>query len=186
MPPGASVADPATDTASPATSTRVSPVTGPVLDGTFRVDFDYTKQTVNGVPIINLPPNDSSWWAFRSMCTSVGCVATGAALGDVNHQEATGGADVLRFAGGHWQDTPKLQPPAQCAGARNGAITDTVTVSWSFEPQPDGTLQGVQIVTTVTNECGGTKGTVRRTPISATRIGDVPPSVTLADPALSK
>ena len=162
-------------------------VAGPILDGTFRVDFDYTKQTFNGGPVVNPPPNNSIQWAFRSICPSAGCVATGAALSDGNNQKvAVGATDVLRFTDGHWQDTPYLRPPAQCTGPPSGAITDTVTSSWSFEPQPDGTLQGVQIVTTVTNECGGTKGTVRRTPISATRIGDVPPSVTLADPALFK
>jgi serine/threonine protein kinase, bacterial len=185
VPPGISVADPTTVTASPATSTSAPTVAGPVLDGTFRVDFDYTKQTYNGGPITNPPPNNSLRWAFHSICTSAGCVATGAALNDENHQGVAASAtDVLRFTDGHWQDTPYLRPPAQCAGPTNGAITDTVTSSWSFEPQPDGTLRGVQIVTTVTNECGGTKGTVRRTPISATRTGDVPPGVILADPAL--
>jgi serine/threonine protein kinase, bacterial len=37
--------------------------------------------------------------------------------------------------------------------------------------------------TVLTNECGN-QGTVYRTPIVATRTGDVAPSVTVADPAL--
>jgi serine/threonine-protein kinase len=183
VPPGVSVADPATVTASPATSTRVLPVAGPVLDGTFRVDYDFAKQTANGAPITGPLTHETYWWAFRSLCTSAGCVAAAAALGDANHQQATGGADVLRFADGHWQDTPQLLPSAQCPGATSGTITDNETASLSWAPQPDGTLRGVQIVTVLTNECGN-QGTVWRTPISATRTGDVPPTVIVADPAL--
>jgi hypothetical protein len=156
--PGINVADPATVTASPATSTSAPSVAGPVLDGTFRVDFDYTKQTFNGGPTTNSTPNNSIQWAFRSTCISAGCVATGAALTDENNQKvAVGATDVLRFTDGRWQDTPYLRPPAQCAGPGSEAFTDTVTSSWSFEPQPDGTFRGVQIVTTVTDECGSTK-----------------------------
>ncbi|HET9892377.1 MAG TPA: hypothetical protein VFQ42_17940, partial [Mycobacterium sp.] len=42
---------------------------------------------------------------------------------------------------------------------------------------------GVQTETVLTNECGN-QGTVYRTPVVATRTGDVPGSVTMADPAL--
>ena len=185
VPPSVTVADPATVTGAPTTSTRVPPVAGPVLDGTFRVDFDYTKQTANGVPAINTVPNDSVRWAFHSMCTSAGCVGAGVALPDEDQQAGTvGAAVVLRFADGHWQDTPYLRPSAfQCPGATNRTVTYTATSSWSLEPRPDGTLRGVQTVTVLTNECGN-QGMVYRTPFMATRIGDVPPTVTLADPAL--
>ena len=77
LPRGVSVADPATVTATPATSPPpFSPIAGQALDGIFRLDYDYAKQTVNGVTVINPPPNDSTWWAFRSVCMN-GCVATG-------------------------------------------------------------------------------------------------------------
>ena len=71
-----------------------------------------------------------------------------------------------------------------CLGA-NGTITagvDTEMCTWSLEPQPDGTLRGVQTDTVLTNECGF-QGTVTQTPFVATRIGDVPSGVTVADPA---
>jgi hypothetical protein len=55
--------------------------------------------------------------------------------------------------------------------------------AWSLEPQPDGTLRGVQTHTALTNECGN-QGTVYRTPMVVTRMGDVPPSVILSDPTL--
>ena len=110
VPPGVSVADPAIVTASPTTSTASPVVGGPVLDGTYRVVDEFTKQTVNGAPATGLAVDETYWWAFRSLCTSAGCVATGAGLDDTNHQEATGrNAEVLHFADGHWQDnTPPL------------------------------------------------------------------------------
>jgi hypothetical protein len=115
-----------------------------------------------------------------------GCVAAGVALASenpTNQDDTVRASDVLRFTDGHWQDTTYLKPPAQCPGATNGTITDNETASWSWETQPDGTLQGVQTITALTNECGN-QGKVWRTPISATRTGDVPPTVVLADPAL--
>jgi serine/threonine-protein kinase len=186
VPPGVTVADPATVTAAP-TSTPAPAVAGPVLDGTYREDFDYSKLTVNGAPITGdrSDDNNTRWSAFRSLCTSSGCVATAAALANENQQEATGGGvDVFRFADGHWQSTPQLVPPTPCDGTTGtGTITDTATIDWSLEPQPDGTLRGIQTFTVLTNECGK-QGRVYRTPFVATRTGDVPPTVVLADPAL--
>ena len=71
---------------------------------------------------------------------------------------------------------------AQCSGT-NQTVTFTATGSWSWEPQPDGTLRGVETHTILTSECG-TQGTVYRTPMVVTRVGDVPPGVILADPTL--
>ena len=65
----------------------------------------------------------------------------------------------------------------------NTAGRDDETRLWSWDPQPDGTLQGLQIGTILSNGCG-TQGTVYRTPFVATRTGDVAPSVIVADPAL--
>ena len=181
VPPGVTVADPATVSASPPTSSPAPAVAGPVLDGTYRLDYDYANQTVNGTPTTG-GSHVTPWWAFRSLCTSTGCVATGAELGETNHQEAKGGADVLRFADGHWQDTPYLQAGKQCPGT-NQTATYTQTVSWSWEPQPDGTLRGVDTETILTSQCGD-QGNVVRNPFVATRTADVPSGVTVADPAL--
>jgi serine/threonine protein kinase, bacterial len=182
VPPGVAVADPAKITASPTTGTPAPAVAGPVLNGTYRVDFNYAKQTENG-DLIGPDANKTRWWAFRSLCTLSGCISTGAGLDDDNHGEATGYAvRVLRFIDGHWQDTPGLsQNP--CPGAESGPTTNTQTISWSLKPQSDGTLQGVETITALTNECGQ-QGNVWRTPIVATRTGDVAPTVILADPAL--
>ena len=53
----------------------------------------------------------------------------------------------------------------------------------SWTPQPDGTFQGVQTATAQTDVCGS-GGEVYLVPFVATRIGDVPSGVTVADPAL--
>jgi serine/threonine-protein kinase len=183
VPPSVSVADPATVTASPTTTTAAPAVGGPVLDGAYSVNFDYAKQTINGSATTDPLRDDIEWWAFRSVCTSAGCVAAGATLADDNHQEATGEALVLRFADGRWQTTPYLRPAVKCAGATNGNITEAGTFRWSLEPQPYGTLRGVATDTALTNGCAR-QGNVWQTPLVLTRQGDVPPSVVIADPAL--
>ena len=182
VPPGVTVADPGAVTPSTTASIPDRILGGSVLDGTFRLDFDNAHQTVNGLPVSTPVPNKTVWWAFRSLCTSTGCVATGSQLVDTNHQEAAGVVGVFHFADGHWQDTPYLQPPHQCSGT-NVTVTHTMTISWSLEPQPNGTLRGVVTGTVLTNECGN-QGKVYRTPISATRMGDMPPDVIVADPTL--
>lgn len=184
VPRGVAVADPAAITTSPSAVTPATAAAGPALDGTYRVDYDWAKQTANGASTTGDPTTTqtTNWWAFRSSCTATGCVATGSRLAETNHNEAKGGARVLRFADGHWQDTPYIHPPEQCRGT-SGTATDTSTLSWTLDPQPDGTLRGVQTETVLTNECGN-QGMVYRTPVLATRTGDVPTSVTMADPAL--
>jgi serine/threonine protein kinase, bacterial len=183
VPPGVAVPDPAGVTVAPTTSAAAPPAAGPILSGAYRVDYDFPNQTVNGDPATGTATKEPHWWAFRSSCTSTRCVATGAALADNNQQEPSGSADVIQFTDGRWQDTPYLQAPVPCPRGNGGNGTETETISWSLEPQPAGTLRGVQTGTVLTNECG-LQGYVYKTPIVATRIGDVPASVILADPAL--
>jgi hypothetical protein len=181
VPPGLTVADPATVPAAAPTSAPPPAVAGPVLYGTYRLDFDDAKQTANGDPTTG-SGTETAWWAFRSLCTSSGCVATGTLLDNANQQEATGtDAEVLHFIDGQWQHTPSLQS-VPCSST-NQTRTDTETVGWSLEPQPDTSLRGVQIQSVLTNKCGN-QGTVYRTPLSATRTGDVPATVIVADPVV--
>jgi serine/threonine protein kinase, bacterial len=180
LPTGVIVADPVGLTASPSTNTPAPPAAGPVLDGAFRFDHDDTGQTLNGTPVTSDTKKETHWGAFRSLCTPTRCVATGAALADNNQQIPTGAATVFQFTDGRWQGTPHLQLPAPC---KTGNGTANVTQSESLQPQPDGTLHGFNTITVLTNECGG-QGDVYKTPVVATRIGDVPPAVVLADPAL--
>jgi serine/threonine-protein kinase len=157
---------------------------GPVLNGTYQLTYDQSKRTTNGVAI-RQDGADTNWWAFRSACTTNGCAASGTQLDDATHQVASttdgGQSDTLRFAAGYWQGAPQ-QERLGCVQP-NGQVraTQQETVAWSLAPQADGTLRGTETQTVTTNECGA-QGAVVRTPVVATRVGDVPPAVTLADP----
>ncbi len=110
VPTAVPLADPATVSISPSTSTAAPHVAGPVLDGTYRVDFDLQNQTINGT-VTGLATTVQQWWAFRSVCTPAGCVAAGSELDESNQQEGNGATTVLRFADGHWQGAPILRRP---------------------------------------------------------------------------
>ncbi|MCV7103204.1 serine/threonine protein kinase [Mycobacterium palustre] len=183
VPPGVTVADPAAAAATAATSSPPPAVAGPRLDGTYRLDLDAGAQTVNGVaPSSTVNATRTAWMAFRSECTSSGCIATAVSVASEQRQVAAGGAQVFRFVDGHWQQfTPTNEPPSPCPGTK-GPVTETLTVDVSWEPQSDGTLRGALTRTASTSECG-LKGTVWRIPTTLTRIGDTPPTVVLADPA---
>ena len=158
---------------------------GQGLDGTYQLTYDQTKRTGNGVQIRHDGPA-TDWWAFHSACTSSGCAATGTQLDDANHQVAStadgGQTDSLRYVGGYWQGAPQ-QDRVGCTQP-NGQVnaTQQETVAWSLAPQADGTLRGTKTETVLSNECGA-QGAVVRTPVVATRVGDVPAGVNLADPA---
>jgi serine/threonine protein kinase, bacterial len=158
---------------------------GQGLDGTYQLTYDQTKRTGNGVQIRHDGPA-TDWWAFHSACMSNGCAATGTQLDDTNHQVASttdgGQTDSLRFVGGYWQGAPQ-QERVGCTQP-NGQVTATQqeTVALSLAPQADGTLRGTETETVLSNECGA-QGAVVRTPVVATRVGDVPAGVNLADPA---
>jgi serine/threonine-protein kinase len=175
---------PAASTQGPAAqpSTRVPAVAGPVLDGTYRVDLDFQHQSLNGSP--NPQPNATGWWAFRSTCTPTGCVATATKLDAKLNQAPNipGSTDVFRFLDGHWQNAPTPYPgDLACPGVGKVPVTMVGHSSWA--PQSDGTFQGVQTATVQTDVCGS-QGEAYQVPFVATRIGDVPSGVTVADPAL--
>jgi serine/threonine-protein kinase len=184
-PTGADVADPAAAVnASPSTSTATPPAAGPILDGTYRVDTDRANQTVNGKPTTGSDQGEPDWFAFRSLCTPTRCVAVAAGLSNNNQQEPSGTAALLEFTDGRWQDTPSLETSVPCSPG-NG--TNNMTWSLSLEPQPDGTLKGVETATILDGNCGphdADSGDVYKTPLVATRTGDVPAAVVLPDPTL--
>lgn len=157
---------------------------GPALNGTYRLDYDQTKRTTNGIGIRHAGAT-SDWWAFRSACTTNGCAATGTQLDDTTHKLAStaggGQADALRYVGGYWQGAPE-QLRVGCTQP-NGHVpaTQQETVAWSLAPQSDGTLRGTQTETVLSNECGA-QGAVVRVPVVATRAGAAPAGVALGDP----
>ncbi|OBI57625.1 serine/threonine-protein kinase [Mycobacterium sp. E787] len=168
----------------PAPSAAPARPGGPALNGTYQLTYDRSKQTTNGIPIRHDGPT-TSWWAFRSVCTTNGCAATGTQLDDANHQVASttdgGHTYSLRFVGGYWQGG-LLQERAGCTPPNGqGQATQQESVAGSLAPQADGTLRGTVTQTALSNECGA-QGAVVRVPVVATRVGDAPPSVPLADP----
>ena len=177
LPPTVTVADPATVGSIPTTSSPAPAITSitPVLDGTYRLAYHVAKQTANGHPTTG-GPNITYWYALRSLCVSTGCSATASRVNENNLFETF----VLHFNQGRWQNRPYLSTTT-CPG--RGTITSSETVSWSIEPQLDGTLRGDETETVLTNECGN-RGTVYRTPFLATRTGDVSSSIVLPDPVL--
>ncbi|OBG30944.1 nuclease PIN [Mycobacterium alsense] len=168
----------------PAPSAAPARPGGPVLNGTYRLTYDRGKLTTNGVPIRH-DGAATSWWAFRSACTTDGCAATGAQLDHANHQMAStvdgGHTDALRFVAGYWQGTPQ-QVRLGCTQP-NGQVraTQQETVAWSLAPQADGTLRGTVTETVLSDECGA-QGAVVRVPVVAARMGDAP-DIPLGDPA---
>ncbi|OBE92433.1 serine/threonine-protein kinase [Mycobacterium sp. 852002-10029_SCH5224772] len=153
---------------------------GPVLNGTYTLDYDQAKRTTNGIGIRHGGAT-TDWWAFRSACTTNGCAATGTQLDDLTHQAPSGQTDTLRYVGGYWQGAPE-QLHVGCAQP-NGRVpaTQQETVAWSLAPQGDGTLRGTKTETVLSNECGA-QGAVVRVPVVATRAGAAPAAVTLGDP----
>jgi serine/threonine-protein kinase len=166
------------------TSSSGSALAAPPLSGSYRLDYDRAKQTSNGVIRTNRAA--TSWWAFSSACTATGCAATGTKLDDTSHTVAKttgpGNAVVLHFVDGHWQAEPR-QIQVQCRTSRGGPLSSqSETVVWTFTPEPDGTLRGVQTQTVQSNECGS-QGATLRIPVVASRTGDNPPDLAIADPA---
>jgi serine/threonine protein kinase, bacterial len=166
------------------TSSSGSAIAAPPLNGSYRLDYDRAKQTSNGV--IRTNGGAASWWAFSSACTATGCAATGTKLDDTSHTMAkttgAGNAGVLHFVDGHWQAEPR-QIQVQCRTSRGGPMSSqSETVVWTLTPEPDGTLRGVQTQAVRSNECGS-QGATLRTPVVASRTGDNPPDITIADPA---
>jgi len=155
---------------------------GPVLDGTYEIDSDKAHQTYNGklTPVADA----TNWWAFRSVCRPMECVATGTQLSDTNHRVAGGDNAFFRFRNGAWIEDPDQTYYICDSGP--GAIKVLVTAVISLAPQADGTLKGMETDTLISDStCGGRRGTqgdLIQYPILAKRIGNVPPGV-VADPA---
>ena len=158
---------------------------GPVENGTFRLTYDRGKLTGNGIPVRH-DGATSAWWAFRWVCTSNdGCVATGTQLDDADHQVAStvdgGHTDTLHFISGYWQGTPQQERVGCTPPNGQAPATQQETVAWSLAPQNDGSLRGTQTETVLSDECGA-RGAVVRVPVVATRVGDAPAGVDVADP----
>jgi serine/threonine-protein kinase len=174
-------ANPSAATAAPPTST--SPSAPVPLNGTYRLEVQRAKQTFNYIPDPQ-PPNVDTWWAFRSSCTPTACTAAATQLDDKDHTQAMsagGGILTMQFGDGLWQSRPETSQ-FPCVAPNGIAQTQTMTMVLSLRPRPQGDFAGEQEVTVKTNECGQ-RAAVIRIPAVASRSGEVPPAVTVPDPA---
>jgi serine/threonine-protein kinase len=152
------------------------------LDGSYRLQAERTKQTYNAVADPN-PPDVTTWWAFRSLCTPDGCNAAATQLDDTDHVQAkapAGASLFLQFTGGQWQSAP-MSLDFPCVASDGSQATQTTTMVVSLRPQSQGDFVGEETVTVQTNECGQQSAVVR-IPTVANRSGEVPPAVSIPDP----
>ena len=165
----------------------------PPLDGVYRIDIDRTKQTVMGAPLAPDPPDPPAPAPLGGptghRAHPKDALLPAPRWTNTTHQQARTPplTAQFHFVDGHWHRAPsQFQAPYdRCLSADGKSAVkgeDTEEVTWSAEPQSDGTLRGVYTDTGLTNECG-LAGVVRQSPIVLTRVGDVPPTVTVADPA---
>ena len=153
------------------------------LDGAYRLEVQRTKQTFNDTPDPQLP-DVHTWWAFRSSCAPSSCAAVGVPLDDTDHTRATspgGAAVVLDFRDGRWLSRPE-QATFPCIGPNGALRMHATTHVLSLRPQPQGNFVGEMMVVVQSNECDQ-QGAVLRMPAMVTRSGEVPPGVTVPDPA---
>ncbi|MCV7351487.1 serine/threonine-protein kinase [Mycobacterium parmense] len=176
----------ATTGASPAAA--APPVAGPAaapvpLDGTYRLDVERTKETFNYISNPQ-PPDVNTWWAFRSSCTPTACTASAIQLDDTDHRQLAGPGNrelSLQFREGEWQSQP-ADAQFACVGPDGETKTQLTTLVLSLRPQPQGDLDGEETVTVQSNECGQ-RSAVMRVPTVLSRSGEVPPGVTVPNPA---
>lgn len=183
-PTGTQAASPAPSPSAAASPTSTSAAPPVPLDGTYRIEVQREKQTFDYRPDPQ-PPNVNTWWAFRSSCTPTSCTAAGTQLDDNDHTQPNapdgGRPMVLEFADGQWQSRPEtVRFP--CVGPNGIAQTQTTTQVLSLRPQRQGDLVGEMDVTVESNECSQ-RSSVVRIPAVASRSGDVPPAITVPDPA---
>jgi serine/threonine-protein kinase len=160
----------------------------PTIDGEYRLEEDFAaaKFFKNGVPQTgwtrtplagnaNADGGSDSFWAIRSLCAGNRCVAT-----TVKTKEENVPSEVYQLVGGTWQTEPEL-----VVNVCDGDKKKTTIRTRVFELTPQGVLVGTEKEETVRNECDPEEaGLTAVVPLTATRVGDIPPGTVLADPAL--
>ena len=145
-----------------------SAAASPLADGMYKFEFDGSKQTLDGKPDPAKPY--STLIAIRSACPPSGCVATAwdTSIGPTWLQPPYEGAIVFREDKDQWAGTRW-----RMFTCNNTTTQGTETLT--FQTTPDGTFTGVS--TGLQSPCGPLV-----TPFTATRVGDVPTDVAVADP----
>ena len=163
-----------------------------VLDGTYQFDYNYANNTIMGSP--NPPPERRTHrprhagppfdpsapqpvvlLRQRRWMTPITRIAF---TPFTTHQ--------WRFTEGRWQMLPERSRETRqgCKVEQDKTVDgdETVLRASSLEPQAGGSLRGLSVVTAISSECGQ-EGAVYHSSFIATRVGDVPPGVPVADPS---
>lgn len=170
----------------------------PNLNGTYRIDYDWANQTYRyakrqGENTItwDKTPDDTShstWWAFSSTCTQTGCIATGTQLNNDDHKApmTPPSTAAMRLVDGAWRDIAPIRSQSECRSDRDNSVMGRpwVSLGQEFARLPNDTFRGTMTETVDTDECG-TQGNTIVTPITVTRIGDVPPGLSFDTPPAS-
>lgn len=174
--------------AEPTVKAPPTPSAASLLNGTYRIDYDWANQTYRNnktasggtVHFDHSALPDTIWWAFASTCGGMDCTAAGVALDSVDHSQvsSSSGTDVLRFVDGVWVDVTPYHSTSTCTYVSDGAFMGTSNESraWNFTPLADGSFRGEMVATVESDGCGD-RGNTTVTPLIVTRIGDVPPGV---------
>ncbi|MDT5136293.1 MAG: serine/threonine protein kinase, bacterial [Mycobacterium sp.] len=181
-----------TQAGSPATSTMAAFSAAPSiaprgavplpLEGTFLIEVQRSQQTFDNTPNPQ-PPDVSTYWAIRSSCTPIKCLAAATLLNGNDHTQPKS-PDVhpliLEFDDGQWRSRPETTK-FPCIDPNGVTSAQTTVQVVSLRPQPQGNLVGEMVVTVKSNECHQ-QGGVIRIPTEASRSGDTPPGVNVPDP----
>lgn len=114
-------------------------------------------------------------FAFSTTCTDAECIATGTQL-DADDKPASPGVAVFRLEGGAWRDMTPVKFRNACATSQ-GVMTESLnTQRLIITPRIDGTLVGSIDITVDSDECGD-QGNTASTPLTGSRVGDIPPGI---------
>jgi serine/threonine-protein kinase len=153
-----------------------------VLNGTYRLYFDGSGSTVDGVPVAHT--SATYFYAFRSACLADGCVANGTRLSPDQESSTAPGSEAaaigrtvnLRFTDGRWVMSAPYEKP--CGDGGHGSWM----TEWSLTPQGKGVLTGTRKDSPGGNLCPGDGGGYLTEPMTATRERDVDPGVNVPAP----
>lgn len=156
-------------------------VTPGPFNGVYRLSWN-DAQAINRMPDGSVEPVTADmgasdlWFAIRSRCEQDECTATLVQVDGDSHGQSdlTKGIYTMRLVNGQWHTARPEVGRATCVTKSGEDIWET---AYSLTQLPDGALTGHETQTVTTNVCG-IVGMVRTTPMSGTRVGDVPSTVT--------
>lgn len=109
-------------------------------------------------------------------------------LDDETHQKAaTGPAEFaslltkeLQYVDGKWRELPPEAETRSCSSSSD--VSANYATQWTLNRQSNGTFSGAQRTVITSNECA-TQGLTMTLSMVATRTGDIPQGVSVANPA---